>query len=280
MRCADVIDHMGGLGPSDHVCWAYDDHDEFAAGARRFLAEGLASGNRLVYSGPGDVDELRSHLEGLDDLVPGRRAEDAVHVVPVSEAYAGDEVVDVRLQYEAYTRATAHALAEGFTGLRVVADVSTHVRTPEQVDAFARWEHTIDRYMSAHTYSAICAYDRRQVGDDTVAAMSCLHPSANTATLFRLFALDPHRLALKGEVDSTVADLLSMTLHRIDTEVHADELVLDAGDLTFIDHRGLLALSDYADSSGVTVVLRQASQGTARLIDILDLGGVRAEGIT
>jgi anti-anti-sigma regulatory factor len=279
MRCADVIDQVSGLGSSDHVCWAYDDHDEFAASARQFLADGFANGNRLVYVGPGDVEELRGHLDGLDDLMPGDNVADAVHVVSLSDTYAGDDTVDTRLQYERYTRATAESLAAGFTGLRVAADVSTLVRTPEQVDAFARWEHTIDHYMSTHPYSAMCAYDRRQVGDDTVAAMSCLHPSANTATLFRLYAIEPNQLALKGEIDATVADLLSTTLERIDIEVHGGELVLDSGELTFIDHTGLLVLSDHADRWGVTVVLRRANPCAARLLDILELGGVRAERI-
>jgi anti-anti-sigma regulatory factor len=278
VRGDDLIDHVGGSGSRDHVCWAYDEHEDFTAVARQFLADGYMSGKRLMYCGPVGVDELRSHLDGLEDLIP-TPCQDTVLVVPISGTYAGDDVVDAVRQREAFARATDEALAAGFTGLRVVADVSTLVRTPEQVDAFARWEHMIDRYMSTHQFSAICAFDRRLVSGETVAAMSCLHPSANTATMFRLYAVDEQRTALTGEVDAAVTDLLSTTLDRIDVEVHDGELVVDAHGLAFIDHRGLSALCEYADALGVTVVLRRPNQGAARLIEMLGMVSVRAEDV-
>ena len=36
---------------TDHVCWVYDDEASFAVVARRYLAEGLAGGERLLCVG-------------------------------------------------------------------------------------------------------------------------------------------------------------------------------------------------------------------------------------
>ncbi|MCE6995451.1 MEDS domain-containing protein [Saccharothrix sp. S26] len=72
--------------------------------------------------------------------------------------------------------ATQEALAAGFTGLLVVADVTPLVSTPARLEAFARYEHLVDCYMATHPLAGMCAYDRVQLGDAAVAQVACLHP--------------------------------------------------------------------------------------------------------
>jgi hypothetical protein len=55
------------------------------------------------------------------------------------------------------------------------------------------------------------------------------------------------------------------------------ELVIDAVDLTYIDHRALLMLADHSRRAHATVVLQTAWPGAAPLVELLDLTEVRVE---
>jgi len=50
--------------------------------------------------------------------------------------------VDPDAQVRTYAAATGAALAAGFTGLRVVAEATPLVRTPEQLDTTSSWPET------------------------------------------------------------------------------------------------------------------------------------------
>ncbi len=251
-----------GTAPYGHVCLAYDDRAELTAHARDFLAAGRAAGEQVRYiavTASGEVD---------------------APFVPLHDTYRDGEVVDPLRQVAAYTRATGEALAAGYTGLRVVADATPLVRTAAQLDAFARYEHLIDRYMRDHPFTALCAYDRAELGDAVVAQLACLHAATNAGVPFRLHACAPGEgsAELAGELDVTGGDLLTATLQRTDLRpAGGGDVVLRADRLTFADHRSLLRLQEHAERRGTTIVLRGASRGTARLAALLDLSRLRVE---
>jgi anti-anti-sigma regulatory factor len=189
-------------------------------------------------------------------------------------------VIDPAVQVRAYATATDEAVAAGYTGLRVVADATSLVRTPAQLDAFARYEHLIDRYMRTRPMSAICGYDRRELGDRTIAELACMHPETNAdEVLFRLYACPPGdgSATLTGELDPTTAQLFSTALERADLHPVDGRLTVQASQLRFIDHRSLMLLQDYAQRHGTTAVLHTSRSAAARLVELLDLSRVRVE---
>ncbi|XVV09838.1 MEDS domain-containing protein [Actinoplanes sp. CA-131856] len=249
-----------------HECWSYEDQSLFDAYARKCVDAGLAAGERVWY--------VPSQHADVDDLPGG----DAVRVIRFTEAYAGDEVVDPAGQVAAYAAATEDALAAGFTGFRVVADVTPLVRTDEQRDAFARYEYVIGRYMRHHPMSAVCAYDRGELGDHAVAELACLHESSHAAGVS--FQLHPGATSaeavLDGELDTSAGELFATALRRTDLDRGGD-FVVDGSGLRFIDHRALLTLQRYAESLSTTAVLRTRLGAVARLAGLLDLTHVRVE---
>lgn len=274
---------MGDSGQSvgrshSHVCWVFDDHADFRAAAVEFLTDGLARGRRVRYIAAGDEASLRADLAPLE-LRPEARRPGAIEVLAVSGTYAGTERrVDARTQVGVYAADTRTALADGFTGLRVAADATMLVRTPAQLDAFARYEHQVDRYITLAPFSALCGYRRSELGDDTVAQLACLHPvgSAEQAT-FRMHATPDADLALSGELDLTTVDLLAAALDRAGLEDRGPEVVVDATGLDFADHRNLLVLERMADRHGRSVVLRTVRHWPERLVAALGLARVRVE---
>ncbi|MFI6231306.1 MEDS domain-containing protein [Micromonospora echinospora] len=261
-----------------HVCWRYDDRAALHDRVRTFLLEGLALGERIWYvaAEPDPVaDRLREEPLIRDALRRG-----AAGIIPLGSAYDHDHVIDPADQVRAYTEATEAALAAGHTGLRVAADVTALVRTPAQRDAFARYEHRIDRYMRVRPMSAMCAYDRRFLGDEAVAELACLHPGSNADdVLFRLYAGTPGdgRAALVGELDASNHELFRAALDRADPRPADGRLVVEASDLRFIDHRNLIHLRDHARARGAVAVLRASRSAATRVAELLDLPGLHVE---
>jgi hypothetical protein len=262
---------MGG-----HVCWSYDDLSAFDAYARDFLRAGLEAGERIWYVPGHDSTETAGWLAAR---AAGSRRDDAVRIVPAAEAYPGELIVDPAAQVAAYTTATEDALAAGFTGLRVAADATAFVRTDEQRDAFARYEYAIGRYMLTAPMRAVCAYDRRELGDRAVAELACLHETSHAEGV--TFQLHPGATTadavLDGEVDLSVEELFAGALRHTDLAPVGGEVVVDADHLDFIDHRSLLALQHYAEGQRMTAVVRTGLGAAERLAGLLDLRHVRVE---
>jgi anti-anti-sigma regulatory factor len=277
MRTSGAVVDATRLGMHDHLCWWYTDDDDFRVRAVEFLATGLELGLRVVYVGPGGYDDLvddLSDLRGADAEI--RRG--ALQVVPLADYYRSGQVVIPHDQVRTYAAATEQALTDGFAGLRVAAQVTPLVRTPEQVAAFARYEHLVDRYMTAHPFSAMCGYHLAELTPVAAAELACMHPVATEgAVMFRLYGSDAADAALSGEVDRSVHEVFEAALRRIDTGPPGEPVVIDARRLDFIDHHGLTMLRDRGRDAGAEVVLRNAGPGPVRLAELLALDGITVE---
>lgn len=262
---------------SGHVCWLYDDPAAFRQRAGAFLAEGLSSGHRLLYT----ARNRTAHLHDADEIVAAdaRLDRSSVTACSVDDLYLTDEVVDPAAQVAAYAAVTREALEMGYTGLRVVVDATDLVATPAQRQAFACYEHLVDRYMVDHPFFAMCAYDTRALGADAAVELACLHPSEpSRASPFQWYAAREVDVELVGEVDVTAAGLFDITLERTVPLWERPRAVVAANGLTFIDHRGLLALERHARRNDVELVLRTEIPVVPRLIDLLGLRAVQLEG--
>ncbi|WP_253887972.1 MEDS domain-containing protein [Actinokineospora diospyrosa] len=263
-------------GGREHLCWAFTDLDAFTARARDFLADGLAAGQRVCLVAPGDRD---GWVERLRDL-PGFDRPGAVAVRSLDGLYGRGAVVDPLGQVDTYAAETDQAVAEGFTGLRVAVEATDLVRTPAQLAAFARYEHVVDRYMAAHPFRAMCAYSAPELGTDVIAKLASLHPRGNVEPLpFRLHGWGASgTVALDGELDLRSHELFPWALRH--AGAHWDgEVVIDARELGFVDHHGLLDLDEYATRRGLSVVLRTRRFSAARVADLLGVDSVRVEQV-
>ena len=150
-----------------------------------------------------------------------------------------------------YAAETEAALADGYRGLRASADVTDIVRTAEQQAAFCRYEFLIDRYLSQHPLSAMCAY-RTELGD-AVQRFACLHPAATGGlTSFHVYACDDGAVGLAGEAELSCLPELERAVEHLSLAAIDRTVVVDLSRLTFVDHRALLALAAFAPLDPVT----------------------------
>src|SRR5215217_7501837 len=118
-----MLTEVPGAGTTDHVCWVYDDEAAFDLAVRDFLAGGLERGERLLCVGERVIESLQS-LTLPDQDVADLMAAGALETQTIAEAYAATGPFRPEGQLAYYETATRRALAEGYRGLRVVAEVS------------------------------------------------------------------------------------------------------------------------------------------------------------
>ncbi|WP_432994173.1 MEDS domain-containing protein [Dactylosporangium sp. CA-233914] len=253
-----------------HVCWSYDDPAELHACARDYLGAGLAAGERVWFAAAGGPGELAGWLADAARHDPG-----AVRFVPLEIAYPSGVVADPRAQVAAYAAATGEALADGYAGLRVVAECTPLVRTAEGLEAFARYEALVEPYIATSPMRAVCALHRPELGDFAVGELACLHPATNAAGIH--FALHGDPPCLTGELDMAAEPFFPAALRRVQPPPQDGRIVIGADDLRFIDHRALLHLQHYAEEHDTVVVLRTALGTAACLAELLGLSRVRIE---
>jgi len=267
-----------GRSIGEHVCWPFRGHDAMTAVARPYVAEGLARGERVAYVADRGLSELRQDLgglPGLDEHVERGR----LQLVPVATVPAADPAVDPAAELVVVAEMTAQALDAGYTGLRMFADGTDRALDPVRRARQVRDEHLIDRFCLEHALTMLCAYDAAALDARAVAELACVHALAHgDLSPFQIHATSGADAALVGEVDVFCADLLEQALQRIGVGACGGKMVIDAADLQFIDIRGLLTLDRHAAANEAILVLRSPPAVVTRLLRVVDVIAVRAEG--
>lgn len=252
---------------STHICLVYAARSLFVTGAVTFLAEGLRDNLRVGYIGRGSRDGLVDELSLLGDVDALLRS-GQLFVSSIDEMYPSGSVIDERHQVEVYRDATRQAVCDGYQGLRVAADSTSMVITERQVRAFARYEHLVDHMMLTEPFSGLCGYDTGEVNQAASSLLACLHSvSHGEEPLFHL-AWDPNgQLAVTGECDASTTALLGNVLDSIDW---AEQRVrIDLRNASFIDHRSLLTIDQFAYEKHCVVELVNVSGPVRKLMGLL-----------
>jgi hypothetical protein len=277
MRLSGVVESAEGLGAGDHVCWSFEDPDAFHSAVVQFLGDGLLAGQRVMYvAESADV----AHRIATDEILQGAWSTGSASVDLIEQAYGHGSIGDPYEQVAVLTEATEQALADGYTGLRVAANATSLVGTPRDLDAFARYEHLVDRMMTAMPLTGMCGFDRVRLDRASIEQLSVLHPLSNRAAAasWRLHPSEAFATGaeLSGEIDLDSRHLLRPVLSRVELPVVAGEITIDARHLSFADHQTMVELNAYSVERDVTTVLRaQADSMLVRLMNVLDLPRVR-----
>jgi hypothetical protein len=140
----------------------------------------------------------------------------------------------------------------------MVVDCTAAARTRQQRDAFARYEHLLDRQIIQEPIAAMCAYNVRALGLVPTAEMACMHPGASPrATPFHLYAEHDAAFGIAGTLSDGSVPLFLAALRRLGKPT-GSELVIDAHSAAYIGRQAVAALSTHAQEMNVTAVLRMS----------------------
>ena len=245
VRSHGVVTEVPAAGGTDHLCWIYDDDASFDAAVERFLSGGLARGERLLCVGDDVVERMRGDRPPLPD-VAALVARGALEMLTVAEAYEAAGAFTPERQFTYYEGETRRARELGYTGLRVVAELSPLAADAARRPELVRWEHVADEFMAAGSgMTAMCAY-RADLGADALADVGSAHPMVHAADggpPFRVF-FDGGRVVLAGSVDTFSADRLAALLDA--SPVHGRSVVLDLEPVEFVDVAAARVLARWA----------------------------------
>jgi anti-anti-sigma regulatory factor len=288
VRASGVVTDAGGLGLSDHVCWPYDDAPEYAAAALRWLEDGLALGQRLLYVSGRSGEQMREDVDPIP-RVEHLLSDGTLTLLSLATVYDLSAPIVPEQQLVTYDALTRDALSAGHSGLRVLAEVTGLVADPARRGDHIRWEHLADDYMSrGNPLAAFCAYQRPVVGDPAIAALTAVHPVVrefDAVSPFRLF-FDRGRLVLTGSVDTfSSARFMELLVASHVMEAPDDAMArgpvpiteLDVSGVDFVDARGATTLAEGVRTlraRGVDVSVGGASSVLRRIWSVLQLDDV------
>jgi hypothetical protein len=87
----------------------------------------------------------------------------ALVIASVADTYGAARIVDAASQRQVFASCLDDALADGYQGMRVAADNSSLLDTPERLRAWLRWEHVVDRFMAENPVTGLCAFDQTRL---------------------------------------------------------------------------------------------------------------------
>jgi hypothetical protein len=263
--------------PDRHTCRLVNSYERFRDAALEFLAVGLSQGERVTYVADHSLPDLINDLAALGDVERLVAAGDLT-IDSTAGLYVPGAKFDSTEQLARIRRLVEEALASGYRGLRIAADVTASVATPEASREFLRYELAVDRLIAQSPLSAMCSYDVAVLGAGA-ADFCAVHPNDDAppefAPGFRLcFGSDG--LKLQGEVDIINRELFALALSA-GGGCTDQRLVIDASELTFIDVNGVLALSRFGGElavAGRELVVTKAPGVLRRSAGVLNFDGL------
>jgi hypothetical protein len=268
------VDEIPEPGAGDHICWVYDDDDAFDRVVHRFLAAGMARGERVLCVGDRVIGSIRAAAEGFggaDALI----ADGTLQMLTMDDAYDATAEFVPAHQRAFYDAVTRQAIADGYAGLRVVADVSHLAADRDSRDRLMQWEHVADDFIAQRSgFTAMCAYSG-ELTTEALADVASAHPLVHAPEgipPFRVFFEGDH-VSLTGSFDTFTADRLARVLAA--SPVRAQGAVLDVRLVEFVDVAALRVIARWAQdlaTRSVPLEVRGASPLLRRMWDVLALG--------
>lgn len=251
MRRRADVDSAGALRPHDHVAWFGDGREELYAMASDALAEGARRDEKLMFVA-NDPDVAL--LKGFDAerLV----ADGQLELVDVTAVYGGGTDFSASDQLATFRQVLDQALADGYSGIRVVADSTALAQgDDESFERWLAWEQLTDHFQADSKVTGICFFDRTALSAERVADLAALHPvrkaTEDDRPAFALF-VDRDAVLLVGSLGVASSDRLRRLLATIDFRQKA---IVDLSAAQLLDNEALLALIEFA-SSDRPLVLR------------------------
>jgi DcmR-like sensory protein len=255
------------LAPHDHAFWSGSGDADLYELAGTALAAGAGRYEKLLFVSA-DPDPSRLQPVGDVELLLARGQ---LELHSVDSIYGDSGTFSHTRQLEIFEGVLGEALADGYTGIRVVADNTPLVFDAAEADylSWLRWEQLTDSFQAVSQVTGICYFDSNAVTDERLADLAALHPvrvQDGVQPPFSFFT-DADSVFVTGNLDLWSSERFTRVLAATPGD---GPLVVDLSRADFVDHRALLALNDAA-SAQRPVQIRGASRLIRELPSLFDL---------
>ena len=242
-RRASVHD-TDAFQPHDHVAWFGDRGGDLYAVATAALADGARRGEKLMFVAEDPDPAGLTGIDGLERLL----ATGQLELAAIDAVYGNGNAFSASDQLATFEGVLADALAEGYRGIRVVAD-----NTPlaggdnESFRRWLEWEQLTDRFQAASMVTGVCFFDHAALSGERRADLAAIHPvrSANGGgPPFSAFS-DGDAVFVTGKLDGSSAEQFRRILGTAPVD---RPLVVDLSGAEFVDRQPLLVLAESASA--------------------------------
>lgn len=232
-----------GLRPRNHVCWVVSEPATYLESATALLREAPDFSQKAMVFGPEKSDALAK-------LAPLAKAA----IDPRTEVLGGGEL-DPEKMFTMFREQTELARAEGYRGLRVVADMDWVTAALPHTDIAVSFELMLGALAKDLEASIVCAYRPTSFDTSAIAAMLSVHEialGAEESPQFKIFGDGMSRWHLSGEVDIAVASTFETAISRITRD---GGCLIDVSGLEYIDVAGMRQIAQAARVSAEPIRL-------------------------
>jgi hypothetical protein len=152
------IPGMGKIPWGSHFCQLYQQREDFIDGLIPYFAAGLKNNERCVwitadpYNAKSAKSDLGKRIAALDSLMEKGR----IQLRNFDEWYASASSPESESVLEQWQIQEREALAEGYQGLRIAANIDFIART--QWDSFMAYEGAAHKIFNSRRILALCSY--------------------------------------------------------------------------------------------------------------------------
>lgn len=269
------------IGHGDHLCLLFADEAEKQRVATRYMADGLALGERVLYfADQSDPEAVREWLRSAGVDADRACARGQLRVVTADDTYLAPGRFDPDVMMRALRDEVAASIRDGHTGLRVTGEMGWGLRDVPGAERLDEYESRVTEVFTGQPASAVCHYDARLYGPDELAVFDRCHPGRvelaplhGTSVLRIVPSFQDGRRVLRvsGSVDLHTADRLDEAL-RVARDWPGDVRV-DMSAMEFIDLAGLRLLAQAADDldDGRTLRVEHLPEMLCRVIRLAGL---------
>jgi anti-anti-sigma factor len=261
-----------------HACTVPVSDEQIWEMTARFVAEGIAAGERVLYFEDGGADAL---LQRLDDdrvayRVPMQRGQFEIVPSVVTRQLLTSSSGQL---LEAVDAVVTEALDKGYPSVRLSGDGS-HGLAHDGGAMMLDYESKLDTVLGPRPGRMLCMYDRARFPEDVIERLRALHhtevvaPAVYDDSLLRITSTAPSTARVAGEVDHSNRPLIRRVLdaaldEALRSHSSAPEITLDLSSLRFLDVAGAVSLVHAAEEFPSThrLVLTGVRPGVARLLD-------------
>ncbi len=229
------------LEPGDHACLTFSDTDERLDIVAAVVRDGIDRGDKVVcLTDLLAPEELSAELSGRGLPVESSAGSGQLEVVPSVSAYICDGTFDPEQVISGLRSRIDGALAAGFPGLRISADMVWALRPVSGLERLLTFEVQFSELLATRRALAVCQYDREGFDAVSLAGAACVHSRGVAAVTYHSDAVlricrqhIPPGVRIAGELDYRAIDALTRALAEA---VRLDPVVfLNLSRLRFID---------------------------------------------
>lgn len=166
--------HELGLGV--HVCSIYRGKEQQFSPIIPFFSVGLHNAQQCVYIYNEQVPEEMASMHAAEAGELPSKLPSALSMVHYHEIYTKDGSFDPDATMDALGETIDKSLAQGYTGVRAVGEMSWVLSSSTPLDKFIEYEQKLNIFCPVHKVIGICQFDEEKFTQEFLIEMIRTHP--------------------------------------------------------------------------------------------------------